>query len=276
MNAALAPPPVQTDQAATACSVPCVHCGQPAPSSGPGPAFCCSGCRGAYALIHEWELEDYYALRDQFGGRGTRPDRGAGSASDRFAELDEPAVHGTNLRDLADGSRTIALAVDGLHCGACAWLIERSVPLVGGWIEARVDLPRRRCEIVFDPCRTTPARIARATAAFGYELRPLPESVEDGVTDDPDRPIRLRRIAAAGFCFANAMWLAVAIYAGRDGSLAPTHGWYLAAFGTALAAVSVLGPGRVFLRSAWASVRTRTPHIDLPIAAGLVAGAGAG
>ena len=297
MTSVLAPPPAPSPSASPSpaaapssaaaldevpASVPCAHCGLPAPAGGDGPAFCCSGCRGAYALIHEWDLGDYYALRDRLGGRATRPDRDSKANGDRFAELDEPAVHGANARDLADGTRAVRLAVDGLHCGACAWLIERTVPLVGGWLDARVDLPRRRCEVTFDPTRTTLSRIARSLAAFGYRLRPLPESTDDdgaggdGLTDDPDRPARLRRIAAAGFCFANAMWLAVALYAGRDGSLEPEHGWYLAAFGAALAVAAVLGPGRVFLRSAWASVRTRTPHIDLPIAVGLAAGAGAG
>lgn len=248
-------------QTAAATTTACAHCGEPSPPTDVGPAFCCDGCRGAYAIIHEWELEDYYALRDQLGGQSSRPQR----ESDKLALLDRDDLLEGALTDLGDGHRSVTLAVDGLHCAACAWLVERSVPLIDGWKSARVNLPQRAVEIVFDPKATRLSTIARTLSAFGYQLRPRAEQQTDS---DPTRGSRLRGIAIAGFCFANAMWIAIALYAGADG----IHGQYLNLFATALAAIAVFGPGQVFLRSAWASLRTRTPHIDLPVSIGLIAG----
>lgn len=259
--------PASPSPAAKKTTVPCVHCGLPSPPSDNGPAFCCEGCRGAYALIHEWQLEDYYALRDQLGGKSSRPD----SIAADIALLDQPDLHGDALRLLDDGSCSVTLAIDGVHCGACAWLIERAVPLVSGWQTARVNLPRREVEVTFAPEKTRLSRIAHTLSTFGYRLRPVPEA-EDDSADIADRKARWRRLAVAGFCFANAMWIAIALYAARDGAIEPQHALYLTLFGTALAAVSVLGPGAVFLRSALAAIRTRTPHIDLPVSLGLIAG----
>ena len=45
---------------------------------------------------------------------------------------------------------------------------------------------------------------------------------------------------------------------------------------TAVGLVSLLGPGSVFFRGAWAAIKTRTSHMDLPIALGLGVGAGSG
>lgn len=253
--------PTKAKPQSTSTNVPCVHCGLPAQSPKVGLAFCCDGCRGAYALIHEWDLEDYYALRDQLGGRASRPQ----SANDDAQLLDNAEVLGNALKPIDDDHCSIELAVEGVHCGACAWLIERAVPLVDGWDSARVNLAKRSVEIIYSHRSTKLSTIARTLQTFGYQLRPL-SNTEEPV--DVERLARLRRIAVAGFCFANAMWIAVALYAGADGA----HGRYLTVFGTLLAFVSVFGPGRVFLRSAWASLRTRTPHIDLPVSVGLLAG----
>lgn len=242
-------------------TVACDHCGLPAPKAEVGPSFCCDGCRGAYALIHEWKLEEFYALREQLGARSSRPS----SDREEIALLDNRDVLGESLRVLNDGRCSVVLGVDGVHCAACAWLIERAVPLVNGWDAARVNLPNRSVEIVFAPERTKLSTIGRTLNSFGYRLRPRPV---DDADVDPDRASRLRNIAIAGFCFANAMWISVALYAGADGQ----HGRYLSIFGTLLAALAVLGPGQTFLRSAWASLRTRTPHIDLPVSVGLLAG----
>ena len=40
--------------------------------------------------------------------------------------------------------------------------------------------------------------------------------------------------------------------------------------------VALLWPGSILFRGAWAALRTRTAHLDLPIALGLLAGGTAG
>ena len=43
---------------------PCAHCGQPTfAADKESRVFCCNGCMGAYAMIHELGLEDFTATR---------------------------------------------------------------------------------------------------------------------------------------------------------------------------------------------------------------------
>ncbi len=102
-------------------TVPCSHCGLPAPppTDASQPTFCCQGCRGAYELIHGWGLEDYYALRDTLAPQGGLAVVQAG----RYDMLDDPAMLGRSApREAGRGLVQCRLAVGGLH--------ERSATLV--------------------------------------------------------------------------------------------------------------------------------------------------
>ena len=72
------------------------------------------------------------------------------------------------------------------------------------------------------------------------------------------------------------MWIAIALYAADASGAAAGHYHFLRWAGAALGLFAVLGPGRVFFRGALASMRTRTPHMDLPVALGLLVGTSVG
>lgn len=267
-------------------SIPCAHCGLPAPcpsdskslgdSKNGGdseiPAFCCSGCEGAYKLIHGWGLEDYYALRDSLAP-------GSGESvltSDRYAELDDFSLLGASApRDAGGGLLVCRLAVTGLHCGACAWLIERAAKLEPGWHSARVRMNDHSTDIVFDPQRTQLSKIGARLGQLGYRVSPLVVG-ERAERESAENRRLLVQIAIAGFCAANSMWIAVALYAGRFSGIAEEHALVLRWAGVLLGLIAVAIPGRTFFQGALASLRTRTPHMDLPVALGLGVGAVAG
>jgi Cu2+-exporting ATPase len=106
---------------------PCPHCGDPL---GPRPvwsdekAFCCTGCAVVYRALAEAGFDQtYYRLRDVSPGRpGARP---AEPDSLAAQELDAPAFLAEHTRALDGGLRQVELFVDGVHCAACVWLVER-------------------------------------------------------------------------------------------------------------------------------------------------------
>ena len=254
-----------------ATKVACAHCGLPAPRPDDGTevAFCCHGCKGAYELIHGWGLDQFYDLQPADHEVAVKAD------DNSFADLDDPQLMGLSApKVVSSGNRTLLkseLAVTGLHCAACSWLIERVPEQNNGWIAASVNMHRRTVEIVYDPATTKLSAIASVLARLGYRVAP---KVDDRVADAELRENRksLIDLAIAAFCAANAMWIAVALYAGEFSGIAANHVWFLRVAGVALGLVAVAVPGRVFFRSAIASLRTRTPHMDLPVAIGLLAG----
>lgn len=257
----------------------CAHCGLPAPQPHRPDelTFCCHGCLGAYQIIHGWGLEDYYALRDRLAAGGAQPIESTSSVTDAaFAELDQIELLGDSVpRDVGDGLVASSCSIRGLHCGACAWLIERSAALVPGWHSARVRMSDHSVELTYDPQRTRLSDLARWLAKLGYRIGPLVGNARYEAAAAENRRL-LVRIAVAAFCSMNAMWIAVALYAGHFSGIAVGHANLFRLVGSALGVVSVFGPGSLFLRGAWASLRTRTPHMDLPLSLALVVGAVAG
>ncbi|KAA1258916.1 Copper-exporting P-type ATPase A [Rubripirellula obstinata] len=260
-------------------SLPCVHCGLATDCAADQDrqyVFCCNGCRGAYELIGGLGLEDFYGLRDQaLGSSGVRSSA-VSTGQKRFDGFDSDAFLGPSAPKLVDdgpdsnGVMVTELAVQGLHCAACAWLIENAAQQTSGWSTARVRMNDHTIRIAFDPTVTPLSRIASLLDRLGYSLSPISAN-----RDEPFRRENRRlliQIALAGFFAANAMWIAIALYSGGRAGVDPQYRIFFEWFGTLLGVAAVLGPGRTFLRGAAASMRTRTPHMDLPVALGLSVG----
>lgn len=254
--------------------LPCVHCGLPTPcDSGCSPkqVFCCSGCRQAYQLIHGWGLDQFYSLRDQTGGSSENLSLASLSARKRYEVFDDDLFLGRSKPVVfGQGQLKTLLSLSGLHCAACVWLLENIAKRTAGWTSARVNMSRHTIEIIFDPEQIKLSQIADLIGQLGYTAFPLTEQPVDAFAAENRR--LLMRIAVAGFLAANAMWIAIALYAGDASWVAANHRSLLRLFGTGLGLASVLGPGRIFFVGALASLRTRTPHMDLPVALGLLVG----
>ncbi|MCA9131926.1 MAG: heavy metal translocating P-type ATPase [Planctomycetales bacterium] len=252
-------------------SLPCVHCGLPtdcSTDSDPSRVFCCAGCLGAYQLIHGWGLEDFYALREQMKSSGTAR---AASKDSRYEQFDSLEFLGPSRpTEFSDGTCGAEFAVHGLHCGACAWLIENAAAREAGLLSARVRMSDHTVRVQFDPQRTKLSRVARLFDSLGYGLAPI-DAQRDRQIQIASRRL-LVQIAIAGFLAANAMWIAVALYAGEYSGVEPQYRYFLGLVGISLGVSAVLGPGRTFLVGALASLRTGTPHMDLPVALGLGVG----
>ncbi len=270
-------PTSPTDTGTLGGSDPCDHCGLPAPRRAAGQlTFCCAGCRGAYHLIHQWGLEDYYSLRDQLKTGEGRAVDGAAAGGVNWDELTEAGLLGLSTpRPVGDGAVCSRLAIEGLHCGACVWLIERMAMMSPGWHEARVSLHDHSVEVTYDPQQTQLPEIAARLSRIGYRVTPWVEGSSSERYRQESRQ-RLVQIAIAGFCAMNAMWLAVGIYAGEHSGILFSHVQLLRIAGVILGLIAAFGPGWTFFRGAWAAIKTRTPHMDIPLALGIGVGAIAG
>ena len=251
--------------------LPCKHCGEMtsrAKDRATDEVFCCSGCHGAYQLIHGLGLDNFYSLRDQEGFAGfARPD-----AEQDFESFNSPEFLGESAPKVCgEGIVRSKLTIQGLHCAACSWLIEQALTREEGVLSARVRINKHSLEIVLDPSTCKLSRVAGLLSSLGYQLVPWrKDSLETAVATE-NRQL-LTQIAIAGFLAANAMWIAIALYAGASAFA----GRFLSLVGIGLGFLSVIGPGRTFLQGAINSIKTRSPHMDLPVALGLVIGSTAG
>lgn len=259
------------DRPITAERSACSHCGNTVPRGmvevDAGEQFCCAGCRAVHSIIHSCGLGQYYRLRE--GAAGSVP--AAITPGRAYAEFDDEAFQSRYVKVPAPTRRSVDLLLQNVHCAACLWLIEKLPVVTRGVIEARLDLRRAVARIVWNPEETSLSAVARLLNSIGYPPHPARDADARRLRLMEDRR-RLLQLAVAGACAGNVMLLALALYAGlfngMDAAYAALFRW--TSMGMTL--VSLAWPGRVFFRGAWAALRTRSLHIDLPIAIGLGAG----
>ena len=250
----------------------CLHCGLPIVEEEFASGFCCNGCYAAYGLIRGQGLEQYYELRRRLGqGKEGLLPISVDLLEESFVDLDAPRYWQSHVTPLPQGRVQTTMRLQGIHCAACVWLLERLPQYQAGVIDARVSLARSTIELIWDPGRVQLSHIARQLAKFGYRASPLTNSTREMEKKRQQRQ-ELIRIGIAGACMGNVMLLAIAIYAGEWSGIAEEHRQLLRIASAVLGLVSLLGPGAIFFRGAWAAIRMRTPHMDMPVALGLGVG----
>jgi Cu2+-exporting ATPase len=233
-----------------------------------------------YETLNETGLgETFYRLKDV--GESTGLACPAPTSVDPLilSELDSTAFQETHTKALDSGDRAAQLFLDGVHCAACVWLVERLPFEVPGVSHARLDLPRARLDISWNPELVTLSEVAVWLARVGYS--PHPKRLEsDTETSLAERQL-LRRVGVSWALAGNVMLLAFALYAGldRSGDTGLINGarW----LSLALALPAVIYGGAEFFRKAWHSIRVsirarsaRHLHMDTPISLGILIGFG--
>ncbi len=256
-------------QAATHRDCVCTHCGLPVPESlvmNGQPSFCCGGCQAVWTALHSCGLQEYYQLQRAANAHGNRPIR-QGSA----AYLDHPDFQARHVALIGDGRARCELRIDGMKCGACLWLLEALPRLDKGLLASRVDLGRSVIVLEWLPESIALSRIAERISDLGYQVRPLGTLASREEWRRQDRRW-LVDIGISAAISANVMAIAFALYGAQLAWMDDHTRQFLQWTSVGLAALTVLIPGRIYLRNAWSAIRTRTPHMDLPIAIALLAG----
>ena len=231
----------------------CAHCAEPIPP-GRTDGFCCPGCAGAHAIIHDLGLERWYERRVlQAGVRPPKP------------EDDETAVDPEAfVRADGEGVCSLHLMVEGLHCAACVWLIESVLAREPGVLSARVNMTTHRLKLRWRPGETDPARLIGAVSKLGYRLLPYdPERLESG-SREAERAL-LRAMAVAGFGAANVMLLSISVWAGAFSDMGPATRDFMHWVSALIALPVVAYSGRPFFGSALTALRAGRLNMDVPI-----------
>jgi len=243
----------------------CAHCGLPVVGA---ETFCCSGCRTAHDILVGAGLDRYYAL----AAGAVLTARPTGQS---YQELDDPGFVAHHAVAREGGLLEIALLLENVHCAACVWLTERLPHVIAGVHEVRLDVGRGRADVVFDPARVKLSAIARFLDSIGYPVHPYRGTDRDAVRRKGDRAL-LVKLGVAGAAMGNVMLLSAALYAGM---FADMGGRDVRFFRWAAMLVTVPAVGFAampFFRGAWAALRSRAVHLDVPISVGILVGCGWG
>ena len=247
----------------------CFHCGLPLPPGhtfseviqGEERHFCCFGCQSVCSAIYEAGLEGFYQRTPEGTLLAPPPEPPSDIG---LYDLDE--VQEEFIRELGE-EREIHLLVEGIHCAACVWLIERTLGAIDGVISAQVNLAGKRLLLRWDNKRIKLSSLIGRLGAIGYAAVPFDPEVAEGSIRKQNRAL-LFRMAFAGFAMMNLMWISIALYTGAGTA---DEGQFLGLFqwlGFALATPTLFYAGWPFLKGAWSGLRHWHLTMDLPIAIG--------
>ncbi len=275
-----------TSNQATIREVKCTHCGLPVPAglveSERTQQFCCNGCASAWNLIHNCGLEAFYQMVDpDDGSRSLRSTRGMRDESERrtsanaYVEYDAPVFLEKYAKPAGSEQLAVELLIDGIHCGACVWLLEKLPAVLPGVVDAKVNWVKRSLVLRWYQSQVPLSEIARTLARLGYRPAPMIPGVHQTRWQSRNRQ-HLVGIGVAAACALNNMMVSAALYFGMYAHMTVGMSNLMRVASGVVGAVALIGPGRVFLKSAASAIAVRTPHMDLPIALGLTVGTVAG
>jgi Cu2+-exporting ATPase len=246
----------------------CAHCGLPVPPSrrrDEGPEFCCGGCQQVYGLIREWGYEKFYGFAGQHGGP-LEPARVSGRA---FEELDDPHLLAEFSDPMTEGRCRTRLYLEGVHCAACVWLVEKLPEAVPGVDAVRLNLGSAVAEVVWDPEQVPLSRIGRALDRLGYTPHVHRAGRQQEARRREDRAA-LVKLGVAVACAMNLMFLHGALYAGEHSGMASPFESFFRWVSLGISLPVIAFSARPFFQAAWAGLRSHIVHMDLPVALALL------
>ncbi len=223
--------------------------------------FCCHGCRSVCDTIFSAGLQSFYQKTPSGETLAPPPEVPAELEAYDLPEVQEEYV------TINGSQRTMHLLVEGIHCAACVWLIEQALHKQAGVLAADVNLTSKRLRLRWDQSQIKLSQLIHLLAQIGYSAVPFDPETAEGALARRHRDL-IYRMAFAGFCMMNIMWVSIALYAGAaEDEFRNWFHWV----GMALATPTLLYSGFPFLRNAVIGLRHWHLNMDLPIAIGATA-----
>ena len=163
-------------------SAGCFHCGLPIPADADfhlkleeqPRSFCCFGCQSVCAAIYEAGLQGYYQRTPDGVLLAPPPEPPKDIEIYDFDEVQQ------EFTSRSGDIRDIHLLVEGIHCAACVWLIERGLQRVPGVVSAEVNLSGKRLHLRWDNSKSKLSDVIRALVRIGYSAVPYDSESAEG------------------------------------------------------------------------------------------------
>ncbi len=227
--------------------------------------FCCHGCKAVFDILNLNGLEDYYTIKEQSGSFRRRSP--VELTNTKYLYLDDINFINEYSYKNSYGDRTLEFYLEGIHCLACLWLIEKLSTLNKNIITSRLDMEK---SIVTISIRNSGkfSSIAYELNQLGYKPHPLKRDQKNFDLKNIEDRRNLLRIGVAAAGMSNIMLYAVSLYAGAKGQYAIIFNALTVVFGIPVLTYSAYP----FYQNAINSIKNKILSIDIPISIALIVG----
>lgn len=246
----------------------CFHCGlEVAPQFeyhtqvlGKQQIFCCPGCSAVAEAIVNNGLEDYYHYRSEFADKATDSED---NILDKLSVFDDESI----LHEFVDeqnGSSEIQLTISGIHCAACAWLIEKQLAKVTGINKVGVNVSARRATVSWDNQQLKFSQILGHIEKIGYHAKPF-QAEQHEATFRQENKRFLKRLGLAGLMTMQVMMLNIGVFFDLFGHIDGQTKQYFNWISLFLTTPVILYSASEFYSSAWRAISVKMVNMDVPI-----------
>jgi len=250
-------------------SLSCYHCGEPVPAGSnfsvvienEKQPMCCLGCEAVAHAIVNGGLENYYRFRDS---PATRPDDLTDEQQAAFALYDREDVQESFVRDTDGDIKEASLAIDGITCAACVWLIEHQVNQSNGVELIRVNLSNHRATLRWHSEQIKLSQLMAMFAAIGFQAYPYQaDEQQERLVKQEKKTIR--RLIIAGLGMMQAMMFAVMLYAGAFEEMEEQYVMLFRWLSLLVSTPVILYSAQPFFKAAYRDIHARHFTMDVPV-----------
>jgi Cu2+-exporting ATPase/Cu+-exporting ATPase len=250
----------------------CIHChdrvGVPLYHQDLGP-FCCHGCGVVFQLLRDHDLLTYYQIRESSISSPVFRKPQDPSLANHSYDSPEFLADFSTLIDCAENGpkRQVEFFIEGIHCLACLWLVEKIPQIIPSVISAELNLETSRARFIMDKDLSV-SQLARLISGLGYRPYPLKKDEDGPALQKKEERTMLLRIGVAMAAAGNISILAISLYAGAEGQLARIFEWLMLALSLPVIFYSAIP----FYQNAWGNLKQKSLSVDLPIAVSIILG----
>ena len=198
------------------------------------------------------------------------------AAASGWLALDDPQEWAGFSRPVRDreGWHESYLAIQGMHCAACALTVEQALAHLPGVEAVQVNGASATARVTWSAAASRPSQWLAALQRAGYGAVPAGDLV-DAAARVKEQRLLLWRWLVAGFCMMQVMMYAWPAYVAEPGEIAPDIASLLRWASWVLTLPVVLFSCWPFLAAALRDLRHRTVGMDVPVALGIAIAFGA-
>ncbi len=169
----------------------------------------------------------------------------------------------------SDGSHSLNVLVDGMHCPSCVAIIEGALRKNPAITMARLNLSTKRLRIVWSGLAERSEDWIALINGMGYHAMPFDPNTSE-TAEKKEEKLLLRCLAVAGFASGNLMLFSIPLWTSDGVEMGDATRTFFHWVQAAIAIPAIAYCGIPFYRSAWKALRSMHTNMDVPISVAVI------
>lgn len=168
-----------------------------------------------------------------------------------------------------DGSHSVNLLVEGMHCPSCVAIIENGLKKQDAVQTARLNLSTKRLRVTWKGAAELGDRWVELINGMGYRAVPFDPATAE-TSEKKEEKFLLRCLAVAGFASGNLMLFSIPLWTSDNVEMGEATRTFFHWVQAAIAIPAIAYCGIPFYRSAWKALRAFKTNMDVPISVAVI------